>query len=100
LGLTSTVLLLACAQQKQSGAIQSLAKGQGAVLEIDGSQVAVYKDESGKVTQLSPVCPHAGCTVQWNAADKTWDCPCHGSRFQTDGAFMSGPAGKGLEEVG
>jgi len=51
------------------------------------------------VHTVSPVCTHAGCIVQWNAAEKTWDCPCHGSRFTTDGRVIEGPAVKGLAPV-
>jgi Rieske Fe-S protein len=70
------------------------------VLELDGEQVAVYKDSAGHVTRLSPLCPHQGCAVQWNASSSTWVCPCHGSRFEPEGARISGPAEKGLDKVG
>lgn len=72
----------------------------GGVVRIDGKKRAVYLDGHGKRTVLSPVCPHMGCLVAWNTAEKTWDCPCHGSRFMADGSLIAGPAEKGLEQAG
>lgn len=72
---------------------------QGAIVKIDGKKRAVYIDEEGKRTVLSPVCPHMGCIVAWNAAEKTWDCPCHGSRFMSTGEVLSGPAETNLESA-
>jgi glycine/D-amino acid oxidase-like deaminating enzyme/nitrite reductase/ring-hydroxylating ferredoxin subunit len=66
--------------------------GEGAIVESDGKKVAAYRDEQGKLTLLSAVCPHLKCIVNWNNAEKTWDCPCHASRFQTDGTVLEGPA--------
>ena len=54
--------------------------------------VAVYRDARGTVTKRSAVCTHMGCIVDWNGAERTWDCPCHGSRFKPDGAVIAGPA--------
>ena len=56
------------------------------------TKVAVYRDEKGDVHEMSAVCPHLGCIVHWNAAEKTWDCPCHGSRFDKLGKVINGPA--------
>lgn len=70
--------------------------GEGAIIEIDKKPCAVYKDESGELTVLSATCPHAGCTVGWNSDEKTWDCPCHGSRFTARGTVINGPANKNL----
>jgi nucleotide-binding universal stress UspA family protein/nitrite reductase/ring-hydroxylating ferredoxin subunit len=72
--------------------------GHGAVIQIGGKRLAVYRDESGAVHALSPRCTHMGCTVDWNDGDKTWDCPCHGSRYRTDGEVIQGPAEKGLAQ--
>jgi glycine/D-amino acid oxidase-like deaminating enzyme/nitrite reductase/ring-hydroxylating ferredoxin subunit len=72
----------------------------GAIVRVDGKKRAVYLDEHGKKTILSPVCSHLGCIVEWNGADKTWDCPCHGSRFMATGELMAGPAESGLEKAG
>jgi len=72
--------------------LRGLKPGQGKILELGGERVAAYRDESGRVTRLSPVCTHMGCLVAWNAAEHTWDCPCHGSRFEPKGKVLSGPA--------
>jgi Rieske Fe-S protein len=81
----------------QAGSEESLAPGEGAILETEDGKLAVYKDESGASHRLSPLCTHLGCTVAWNPAERTWDCPCHGSRFATDGAVLHGPAVQPLE---
>jgi len=65
---------------------------EGQVITQNNEKIAVYKDKSGKMTALSAVCPHKGCIVGWNGKGKTWDCPCHGSRFTTDGKVIKGPA--------
>jgi Rieske Fe-S protein len=57
----------------------------------------VFRDDAGAVHAVSPVCTHMGCTVTWNTAETTWDCPCHGSRFTCDGQVIEGPAVKDLE---
>jgi Rieske Fe-S protein len=82
--------------------IESIAAGQGGIVEIDGEQLAVVKDDQGVVSALSAVCTHLGCIVGWNEVDRTWDCPCHGSRFDSQGQVISGPAVSPLEarEVG
>ncbi|HTG32960.1 MAG TPA: FAD-dependent oxidoreductase [Thermoanaerobaculia bacterium] len=79
--------------------VSEIPVGEGRVVEIGGERAAVYRDESGAVRAVSPVCTHAGCLVHWNSAEKSWDCPCHGSRFATDGGVLEGPAVKGLEPV-
>ena len=66
---------------------------------LDGQKVAAYRDEKGKLTVKSAVCTHMGCLVRWNGAEKTWDCPCHGSRFQATGEVLAGPAETPLAEV-
>jgi len=60
--------------------------------------VAVYRDERGNTIKRSAVCTHMGCLVDWNEAERTWDCPCHGSRFKPDGAVIAGPAESPLPE--
>ena len=72
--------------------LRSVPRGAGRVLDLGGKAVAVYRDERGAVTKKSAVCTHMGCNVEWNGAERTWDCPCHGSRFKTDGAVIAGPA--------
>ena len=70
--------------------------GRGEVVEWRGERVAVYKDESGGVSACSAVCTHMGCVVRWNSAERSWDCPCHGSRFDYDGKVVQGPANESL----
>jgi 3-phenylpropionate/trans-cinnamate dioxygenase ferredoxin reductase component len=77
--------------------VEELEPGHGAVLEYQGRTMAVYKDEAGKVLALTARCTHMGCTVDWNDADRTWDCPCHGSRYTREGKVLQGPAVKGLD---
>ena len=69
----------------------------GSVVKIDGVNVGVYKDSDGNIFAVNPVCSHLGCLLSWNNADKTWDCPCHGSRFDYTGKCISDPAFKNLE---
>jgi nitrite reductase/ring-hydroxylating ferredoxin subunit len=77
-------------------AIDAIEPGEGCVVELDGERVAASKDERGHVTAVSATCTHMGCQVHWNGAERTWDCPCHGSRFLPDGKVASGPATEGL----
>ena len=72
--------------------------GEGAIVKINGDKFAVYRSEEGELHHLSPVCTHLKCIVQWNNDHKSWDCPCHGSRFQATGEVLSGPAMKALEK--
>jgi Rieske Fe-S protein len=74
-------------------------RGQGKIIERNGAKVAAYRDADGSVTLRSAVCTHMGCTVAWNTAERTWDCPCHGSRFTPAGDVISGPAEAPLSEV-
>jgi len=74
-------------------------RGEGRVVAIGGEKVAVYRDAGGNVTERSAVCTHMGCLVGWNAAEQTWDCPCHGSRFKTDGSVVAGPAESPLSPI-
>lgn len=69
---------------------------EGKVIDQNGEKLAVYTDETGKVTTLSAVCTHKGCTVNWNDKEKTWDCPCHGARYDKVGKVINGPAVKDL----
>lgn len=71
--------------------------GGGRVLRIGGENCAVHRTRDGRYVALSPVCPHMGCHVNWNQSEQSWDCPCHGSRFDTEGRILEGPALTGLE---
>jgi glycine/D-amino acid oxidase-like deaminating enzyme/nitrite reductase/ring-hydroxylating ferredoxin subunit len=73
--------------------------GQGKVLTLDGRRVAAYRDARGVVNMCSAICTHMACEVHFNAAETTWDCPCHGSRFRIDGSVVAGPAEAPLENL-
>jgi glycine/D-amino acid oxidase-like deaminating enzyme/nitrite reductase/ring-hydroxylating ferredoxin subunit len=73
--------------------VEALRPGEGAVLKIGGERCAVSRGDDGRLTALSARCTHMGCTVAWNGLERTWDCPCHGSRFAAeDGRVLNGPA--------
>lgn len=80
--------------------LPALARGEGRVVKARGEHLAVARTADGHLVALSAVCTHMGCTVQWNTAEQTWDCPCHGSRFRVDGEILSGPAERPLERQG
>jgi glycine/D-amino acid oxidase-like deaminating enzyme/nitrite reductase/ring-hydroxylating ferredoxin subunit len=71
--------------------------GEGRVVRRGLKKLAVYRDEQGGLHTMSAVCPHLGCIVAWNGAEKTWDCPCHGSRFAAEGQVLNGPANTDLK---
>jgi glycine/D-amino acid oxidase-like deaminating enzyme/nitrite reductase/ring-hydroxylating ferredoxin subunit len=77
---------------------EEIAPGSGAVMRKGLVKVAVYRDPEGRIHSRSAICPHLGCIVGWNADTETWDCPCHGSRFDRYGSVLTGPAVKGLAE--
>ncbi|MGZ3923576.1 MAG: FAD-dependent oxidoreductase [Flavisolibacter sp.] len=79
--------------------LADLAPGEAKIVRYEGKSLALYKDDGGELHAVSPVCPHAKCSVAWNTAEKSWDCPCHGSRFNADGEVLTGPARLGLETV-
>jgi glycine/D-amino acid oxidase-like deaminating enzyme/nitrite reductase/ring-hydroxylating ferredoxin subunit len=83
----------------EGDAYADVPRGEGRLLSVDGKRLAVYRDGRGKVSACSAVCTHMGCIVQWNEAEKTWDCPCHGSRFDTAGEVLDGPAVAPLERA-
>ena len=76
---------------------EDIKKNSGGVIDVDGTKVGVYKDETGKKFYIKPVCTHLGCILEWNDADKTWDCPCHGSRYDRFGKNIYDPGIKNLE---
>jgi glycine/D-amino acid oxidase-like deaminating enzyme/nitrite reductase/ring-hydroxylating ferredoxin subunit len=78
--------------QRSSVALDELAPGEGQVTTAGAKQIAVSCDEQGTLHALSARCTHMGCIVRWNSAERTWDCPCHGSRFALDGTVLEGPA--------
>lgn len=78
-----------------SRTLDNLSPGQGGVVRYDGRKVGAYKDEKGQVFLVSTRCPHLGCELKWNPEEKTWDCPCHGSRFDFRGRLLDAPARHG-----
>jgi len=90
------------AEQVTAGARRravDLGRGEAAVLDGADGKVAAYKDRDGTVHAVSAICTHMGCVVGWNAVERTWDCPCHGSRFDDKGEVLDGPATKPLAPV-
>ncbi len=89
-------------QLLSKGDVQSEAEikpGSGAIIKKGFKKIATYKDEQGAVHQCSALCPHLGCVVAWNGGEKTWDCPCHGSRFTATGQVLNGPATQDLPPI-
>jgi glycine/D-amino acid oxidase-like deaminating enzyme/nitrite reductase/ring-hydroxylating ferredoxin subunit len=78
-------------------ALGEISPGEGRVLSVRGNRLAVYRNGNGELAAVSAVCTHLGCLVRWNTTDKSWDCPCHGSRFDPHGRILNGPAIVGLE---
>ncbi|MCT4781612.1 MULTISPECIES: FAD-dependent oxidoreductase [Exiguobacterium] len=76
--------------------LDELGFDEGAIVDHDGEHVAAYRDVDGNVTLVGSACTHMGCTVNWNQAERSWDCPCHGSRFKPNGEVIEGPAVKNL----
>ncbi len=85
-------------QEKIKG-LTELSHGEGKLVKYEGESIALYKDDDGNIHAIDPVCPHAKCMVGWNSAEKSWDCPCHGSRFSYDGELLTGPSKRDLEKV-
>jgi glycine/D-amino acid oxidase-like deaminating enzyme/nitrite reductase/ring-hydroxylating ferredoxin subunit len=73
--------------------------GEGAIIRRGLKKIAVYRGADDKLCELSAICPHLKCVVEWNATEKTWDCPCHGSRFSSHGEVLNGPANSNLERL-
>ena len=78
--------------------LRAVPRGQGRIIERDGKRLAVYRGPNGSTTVRDATCTHMGCLVEWNDAEHTWDCPCHGSRFEPAGRVISGPAEAPLSE--
>ncbi|WHY68023.1 FAD-dependent oxidoreductase [Neobacillus sp. SuZ13] len=74
-----------------------LSDGEGSVVMYNGKRAGAYKDENGKLYIVDTTCTHLGCECEWNHAEKTWDCPCHGSRYAYSGDVIEGPAKKALK---
>lgn len=81
------------------GHAEELLPGDGRIVEVSGKRCAVHRTLDGRLVAVSPVCTHLKCIVHWNNAERSWDCPCHGSRFDVDGAVLEGPAAAPLERL-
>ena len=81
--------------QEEANQIQN---DEGKIVEVNGQKIGIYKDKEGVVYKVNPVCKHLGCELSWNNLEKTWDCPCHGSRFDHNGKNLYGPAFKDLKK--
>ena len=93
------------AQKLISGKLQSptpdekVEKGQGKIVSVEGQKVGAYRDEKGNLHVVDITCTHLGCELKWNSGEKTWDCPCHGSRFTYEGDVVDGPAVNPLKHL-
>lgn len=76
----------------------ALSPGSGTIATVDGEKVAAYRDDDGGLHCVAATCTHLGCQVMFNTAERSWDCPCHGSRFDTDGHVLQGPAVEDLAQ--
>ncbi|SDE00286.1 Glycine/D-amino acid oxidase [Mucilaginibacter pineti] len=83
----------------ETDSLKRLAPGTGKVVEVDGEKIAAYRDDEGVIHALSPVCTHAACIVNWNGEEKSWDCPCHGARYDIEGKVLTGPATRDLAKI-
>jgi glycine/D-amino acid oxidase-like deaminating enzyme/nitrite reductase/ring-hydroxylating ferredoxin subunit len=83
----------------KASSLEHLAPGEGRVVEVGGQHVGAYRDPARRVHAVSIVCSHLACTLTWNNAETSWDCPCHGSRFDIDGSVIDGPAVTPLRQV-
>lgn len=79
--------------------LEKIPLGDGGIVEIDGDKVGIYKRDDGEIFAVKPYCGHLGCLVSWNNLEKTWDCPCHGSRYDYMGNIITEPTVKKLEKI-
>ncbi|GGG13502.1 FAD-dependent oxidoreductase [Paenibacillus abyssi] len=78
---------------------EELKDDEGAVVKVNGKRAGAYRDQQGQLHIVDTTCTHMGCEVEWNDGERTWDCPCHGSRFSFDGEVLEGPAAKPLKNI-
>ena len=84
---------------KKAGNFEEIKNDSGHVLKYNGQTIGIYKDNDGKIFAVNPICTHLGCLLSWNNLDKTWDCPCHGSRFDYKGHQLYNPAIRDLDVI-
>lgn len=85
--------------RKNDEKLADINRDEGKIIEIDNEKIGIYKDKDEKIYAISPYCSHLGCELSWNNLDKTWDCPCHGSRFNYEGKNIYNPAIKDLKKI-
>lgn len=93
----STNSLLLNKLKRPNMSFDEIENNSGSIIEVNNEKVGIYKDKNGKIYAVNPICTHLGCLLSWNDIDKTWDCPCHGSRFNFDGTNLYDPAFKNLD---
>jgi nitrite reductase/ring-hydroxylating ferredoxin subunit len=86
-------------KRPDASSVDELGAGEGGIVRVRGRKRAVYRDDDGELHVLSLNCRHLYCHVAWNAAERSWDCPCHGSRYAAEGAVLQGPTVKPLKQV-
>ncbi|MCE9595322.1 MAG: FAD-dependent oxidoreductase [Planctomycetes bacterium] len=97
--LNAVAQLVDLVKPGEAASVDDIARGSGAIVRRGLHLTAVYRDASGGVHERSAVCTHLGCIVHWNSMETSWDCPCHGSRFDTEGRVLAGPAAMPLSEA-
>ena len=95
--IDSTNSLLLNKLKSSNASVENIKPDSGDIIELDGKKVGVYRDIENQLHVINPICTHLGCLLTWNDIDKTWDCPCHGSRYNATGKNLYGPAFKDLE---
>lgn len=93
----STNSLLLNKLKPSDTSLENIKLNSGDIIELDGKKVGIYRDPENQIHVINPICTHLGCLLSWNDIDKTWDCPCHGSRYDAMGKNLYGPAFKDLE---
>ena len=85
--------------KRASKTVEDLGKDEGSLVKVGKKKAGGYRDEYGQVHLVDTTCTHMGCEVNWNDAERSWDCPCHGSRFSYTGDVLNGPAVKPLKKI-
>lgn len=79
--------------------LNSINDDEGKIIELNNIKIGIYKDKEGKFYAIKPICTHLGCELSWNSLDKTWDCPCHGSKFSYTGESIYSPSIKDIDLI-
>lgn len=95
----STYSLVLNKTKKALNSLDDISNGNGGIIEYNNDKIGVYKDDSGKIYAVKPICKHLGCELSWNNLEKTWDCPCHGSRYDYMGNIITEPTKENLDIV-